>query len=130
MTLGSQALTIASIGIWCLVATVFGQQTPESNSSAPATASALVGTTSESHLVPKTFGQDTSKSDGSAAATSLNQGTLKFSNIVDPLEMLRQTIAANDVLLAKQRECLSQLAVLEAKAQAAKSAAHRSSEKK
>ena len=44
----------------------------------------------------------------------------------DPLEMLKQTVAANDALLAKQKELKSWLAVLAAKAQADKSAAHRS----
>ena len=128
MRVGAQTLSMASIAIWCLVTTALGQQTPESDSSAAATTSALVSTTS--NLVSKTFGEKSSESDGSAASTLVSQTTFKFSNKVDPLEMLRQTIAANDALLTKQRECLSQLVALAGKAQADKSAAHRSSEKK
>ena len=44
----------------------------------------------------------------------------------DPLAMLQQTIAANDALLSKQRDCLSRLATLYDIAQSDKSAAHRS----
>jgi hypothetical protein len=44
----------------------------------------------------------------------------------NPLEMLQQTISANEALLAKQKESLSQLATLAEKAEANKAAAHRS----
>jgi hypothetical protein len=50
----------------------------------------------------------------------------QFTSAAGPLEMLQQTVAANDVLLAKQADCMRQLAVLADKAQADKSAAHKS----
>lgn len=45
----------------------------------------------------------------------------------DPLERLQQMIAANDALIAKQRECLAQLATLALKAKADRASAARSS---
>jgi hypothetical protein len=48
----------------------------------------------------------------------------------ESLQMLEQVAAANEAILGKQRETLSQLAQLAEKAQASKSSAARSAEKK
>jgi hypothetical protein len=44
----------------------------------------------------------------------------------DPLKMMEEIAAANEVLLAKRRACLSRLEEVATKAQADKAAAHRS----
>ena len=54
----------------------------------------------------------------------------KFSDTKEALQMLEQMAAANEAILGKQRETLSQLAFLADKAQAAKSSAAKSAEKK
>jgi hypothetical protein len=77
-------------------------------------------------LVIMTFGQEPSDTQDLTAAPKVLETKYKFSDTADPLEMLQQTVAANELLLAKQRACLSALATLAEKAQADKSAAHRS----
>jgi hypothetical protein len=50
----------------------------------------------------------------------------KFVDIKETLKMMEEAVAANESILAKQKETLSQLAELETRAQAAKSAAAKS----
>jgi hypothetical protein len=50
----------------------------------------------------------------------------KYAEASDPLKMLEEIRAANEALLAKQRDCLARLDELAQTAQADKAAAHRS----
>ena len=81
-----------------------------------------------------TRGQDLppSETESSAAAEAAKQAptfsTTHFTFVekTEHLRMLTEAVAANESILAKQKESLSQLAALELRAQAAKSAAARS----
>src|SRR4051812_19301809 len=71
-------------------------------------------------------GQDAAQPDSMKRAAWQSRPRFQYGATVDPLGMLQQTIAANDALLAKQKDVLGQLAALAEKAEADKAAAHRS----
>jgi hypothetical protein len=72
------------------------------------------------------LGEDADQQDSMKRAAWQPKSKFQYGATTDPLEMLQQTIAANDALLAKQKDLLGQLAALAEKAEADKAAAHRS----
>lgn len=71
-----------------------------------------------------TYGQDAESPDPMKRPAWQPEPKFQYGTTTDPLEMLQQTIAANDAVLAKQKDLLRQLAALAEKAEADKAAAH------
>jgi hypothetical protein len=72
------------------------------------------------------YGQDSEEADPLKRPAWRPAPKFQYGATTDPLQMLQQTVAANDALLAKQQDLLRQLADLAEKAEADKAAAHRS----
>jgi len=89
-------------------------------------AGTLLGVGTRGQDLPASETESSAAGQAAEQAPTFSTAQFKFVEKTEQLKMLAEAVAANESILAKQKESLSQLAELETRAQAAKSAAAKS----